>query len=159
MALKRSGKFYRKNEKEVMKSLGFNPTPNSGSGWIIKEDGQNDLAICQLKSTDANSIKINLQDLHTLEYNSIVAHKIPVFAIQFLKTNEVFLVIKPENLSDVSEAIKGNSHINIYESGLELIEEDLEGSERKIIKSSDSARHDLRKEINSKYIKERRSAK
>lgn len=32
--MKRSGKFYRKNEQEVMKSLGLNPTPNSGSGWI-----------------------------------------------------------------------------------------------------------------------------
>lgn len=142
-----------------MRLLGFDPTPNSGSGWIIKEDGQNDLVICQLKSTDANSIKINLQDLHTLEYNSIVAHKIPVFAIQFLKTNEIFLVIKPENLSDASEVIKGNSHINTYENSLNLTEDDLEGSERKIIRSSDSARHDLRKEINSKYIKERRSAK
>lgn len=157
--MKRSGKFYRRNEQEVMRLLGFDPTPNSGSGWIIKEDGQNDLAICQLKSTDANSIKINLQDLHTLEYNSIVAHKVPVFAIQFLKTNEIFLVIKPENLSDASEVIKGNSHINIHENSLNLTEEDLEGSERKIIRSSDSARHDLRKEINSKYIKERRSAK
>lgn len=27
--LKRTGKFYRKNEKEVMESLGLKPTPNS----------------------------------------------------------------------------------------------------------------------------------
>ena len=30
----RSGKFYRRNEAEVMKSLGLKPTKNSGSGWI-----------------------------------------------------------------------------------------------------------------------------
>ena len=36
---KRTGKFYRKNEAEVMKSLGLIPTKNSGSGWIEKEDG------------------------------------------------------------------------------------------------------------------------
>ena len=30
----RSGKFYRRNEVEVMKSLGLRPTKNSGSGWI-----------------------------------------------------------------------------------------------------------------------------
>ena len=29
MAIKRSGKFYRKNEAEVMKSLGLKPTKNS----------------------------------------------------------------------------------------------------------------------------------
>ena len=56
---KRSGKFYRNNEKEVMRSLGIEPTFNSGSGWIVKEDGQTDDLICQLKSTDARSIKIN----------------------------------------------------------------------------------------------------
>lgn len=35
--MKRSGKFYRRNEEEVMKSLGLEPTPNSGSGWIVKK--------------------------------------------------------------------------------------------------------------------------
>lgn len=29
MAMKRSGKFYRKNEVEVMRSLGLEPTKNS----------------------------------------------------------------------------------------------------------------------------------
>ena len=157
--MKRSGKFYRKNEKEVMKSLGFDPTPNSGSGWIVKEDGQNDLAICQLKSTDADSIKINLQDLHTLEYNSIVAHKVPVFAIQFLKTNEVFLLVSPESLCEVSEAILTGKRTNTPENDLNVLQGLPEASERKIIKSSDSARHDVRSEINSRYKKERRSAK
>lgn len=31
---KRSTKFYRRNEAEVMKSLGLKPTKNSGSGWV-----------------------------------------------------------------------------------------------------------------------------
>ena len=39
---KRSTKFYRKNEEEVMRRLGFKPTKNSGAGWIEKEDGQNE---------------------------------------------------------------------------------------------------------------------
>ena len=30
----RSGKFYRRNEAEVMKSLGLRPTKNSGSSWV-----------------------------------------------------------------------------------------------------------------------------
>ena len=32
--MKRSGKFYRKNEAEVMKALGLKPTKNSGSGGV-----------------------------------------------------------------------------------------------------------------------------
>lgn len=31
---KRTGKFYRRNEEEVMESLGLKPTKNSGSGWV-----------------------------------------------------------------------------------------------------------------------------
>lgn len=157
--MKRSGKFYRRNEQEVMGLLGFNPTPNSGSGWIVKEDGQNDLAICQLKSTDAKSIKINLQDLHTLEYNSIVAHKVPIFAIQFLETNEVFLVVSPESLCEASESILTGKRINVPENDLNALQSLPEVSERKMIKSTDSARHDIRTEINYKYKKEGRSAK
>ena len=79
----RSGKFYRKNEKEVMESLGLTPTPGSGCGEVWKEDGQNDYVICQLKSTDANSIRVQQKDIRTLEHNAAVSHKIPVFAIQF----------------------------------------------------------------------------
>ena len=67
--MKRTTKFYRKNEEEVMESLGLKPTKNSGSGWIEKEDGQSDNVICQLKSTDAQSIKVNQKDLRMLEYN------------------------------------------------------------------------------------------
>ena len=40
--MKRSGKFYRKNEKEIMRSLGLKPVAGSGCGWLDKEDGQND---------------------------------------------------------------------------------------------------------------------
>ena len=40
--VKRSTKFYRKNEAEVMQQLGLKPTKNSGAGWIEKEDGQNE---------------------------------------------------------------------------------------------------------------------
>lgn len=32
--MKRSGKFYRKNEQEVMRQLGLVPMKNSGSGWV-----------------------------------------------------------------------------------------------------------------------------
>lgn len=103
---KRSTRFYRKNEAEVMNALGLKPTKNSGSGWIEKEDGQNDYLICQLKSTDAQSIKVNQSDIRILEKNAVVAHKIPVFAIQFLNTGEVWLMAKPEDLKDVSEFIE-----------------------------------------------------
>lgn len=104
---KRSGKFYRNNEREVMEGLGLMPTPNSGSGWIVKEDGESEDIIAQLKSTDANSIKVNKKDIDTLIYHSYVSHKIPLFIIQFLNSNDIYFIIRPEDLQDLSGLIKG----------------------------------------------------
>lgn len=160
MAMKRSGKFYRKNEAEVMKSLGLEPTPNSGSGWIVKEDGQNDDVICQLKSTDASSIRITKQDLDILQYNASTTKKLPVFAIQFLQSHEVYLVVKPENLEDAAKYLETGE----YESANEFIGVDLREHEEmtttptKKIKTSESARERFKREHDSKFKKERKRA-
>lgn len=154
----RSFKFYRKNEEEVMRSLGLKPTKNSGSGWIEKEDGQNDYVICQLKSTDAQSIKVNQKDIRTLEKNATIEHKIPVFAIQFLNTGEVWLMIKPDDLPDASEYILTGS---LKENRFEQLGIDLEASEdiriisHKSIKSSGSSRERFHEQQNKKYNKKR----
>jgi hypothetical protein len=170
MNIKRSGKFYRKNEAEVMRSLGLEPTPNSGSGWIVKEDGQSEDVICQLKSTDAMSIKINLKDIETLEYNALVAHKLPVFAIQFLCNNQTYLLVKPEDLQDVSGLIVGNKpNISRYETlGIEntglggpsgdVIETPKGISNKKVIKSSKSSRESFNREHEKKFQKKSKSA-
>jgi hypothetical protein len=118
---KRSFKFYRQNEAEVMESLGLKPTKNSGSGWIEKEDGQNDYVICQLKSTDAQSIKVSQKDIRMLEKNAGVEHKIPVFAIQFLNTGEVWLMCKPEDIFGVNEYLK-TGRTEVRESLLDYVE-------------------------------------
>lgn len=172
MANKRSGKFYRKNEREVMKNLGFEPTPNSGSGWIVKEDGQNEDAICQLKSTDAKSIRIDQKDIEVLEYNALVAHKIPVFAIQFLNTNEVFLLVRPENLKEVVKVVKGERPRNTQSDflGLETQASEVQGdisenglkpkgSCKSVIKSSADSRKSFMKANDKKYQKTVKSAK
>lgn len=104
---KRSTRYYRKNEERVMKQLGFKPTKNSGSGWIEKEDGENEYSLCQLKSTDAMSISIKQNDLHILEMNAVNSHKIPVFAIQYLNTGEVWIMMKPEHIGQVTGIVEG----------------------------------------------------
>lgn len=157
--MKRSGKFYRKNEAEVMKMLGLEPTKNSGSGWIEKEDGQSEHIICQLKSTDANSIKINKRDLDVLEHNAAVTHKLPVFAIQFLQSNEVYLLARPDVLCDIAKYIEtGQPPEFLFD--LDLSEhEDMSVTPKRIIKSSSNARELFREENEKKFKKEKRSAK
>lgn len=143
-----------------MKSLGLKPTPNSGSGWIVKEDGQSEEVICQLKSTDANSIRVNKKDLDVLSYNAAVAHKLPVFAIQFLQSNEVYLLIKPEMLCEAAKYIETGE----YESANEFVGIDLSEHEDtttvggKTIKSSSRARKQFNEENEKRFKKEKRSA-
>lgn len=154
--MKRSGKFYRKNEREVMESLGLKPTKNSGSGWIEKEDGQSEYLICQLKSTDSSSIRIQQKDIRTLEYNATVSHKIPIFAIQFLNTGEVWLMAKPVDFTSVAQYLElGYIKSNNLDLGINLdnFVEQLETDTKTVIKSSKSARESYNKEQDQKYIK------
>lgn len=121
---KRSTKFYRKNEAEVMKRIGFKPTRNSGATWIEKCDGQSDHCICELKSTDNSSFTVKQEYLHTLESHAIEAHKLPVFAFQFLNTDEVWLSIKESDIEAFKDLIK--------QSVLEEIKEEREKEENKL---------------------------
>lgn len=127
---------------------------------VEKEDGQNDNVICQLKSTDANSIKINKKDIDILSYNASVSHKLPVFAIQFLQSNEVYLLLKPENLSEVIEYINTGEvkNNNLFE--IENVEDvKAVNVSKQLVKSCSDAREQFKKEQERKYKKERRSAK
>lgn len=158
--MKRSGKFYRRNEAEVMQSLGLEPTKNSGSGWVEKEDGQSDEIICQLKSTDAESIRLNKKDFDVLNYNAAVAHKLPVFAIQFIQSNEVYLLVKPDMLTEVAQYIEtGECTTKEDFVGVSISEhEDVKPIKGRVIKSSSSARERFKEEREKKFKKEKRSA-
>ena len=143
-----------------MRSLGLEPTPNSGSGWLVKEDGQSENVICQLKSTDANSIKVNKKDLDVLSYNAAVAHKLPVFAIQFLQSSEVYLIVKPEMLCEAAKYIETGEHESANKFvGIDLSEhETMTSKTKKVIKSSSNARERFNKENEKKFKKEKKSA-
>lgn len=158
--MKRSGKFYRKNEAEIMQMLGLKPTKNSGSGWIEKEDGQSDEVICQLKSTDAESIRLHKKDFDVLNYNAAVAHKLPVFAIQFIQSNEVYLLVKPDSLQEIAQYIETGEYTTVNEFvGIDLSEhEETKQKQGKVIKSSSRAREQFHKEKEQRFRKEKRSA-
>lgn len=144
-----------------MKSLGLKPTKNSGSGWIEKEDGISDAVICQLKSTDKESIKLNKRDIDVLNYNAGVCHKMPVFAIQFLQSNEVYLLVKPDMLTDIAKYIETGTYTSqndFLDLDVSDVEETTIKTKRKI-KSSSSARIRFNEENEKKFKKERRLAK
>ena len=152
---KRSGKFYYKNEREVMESLGLKQVPGSGNGWVSKEDGENDFILCQLKSTDANSIRVQKLDIDKLVDHSITAHKLPLFAIQFLKSNEVWLMARPEDFTEISKYIntgvceKPKTIVNNVETKTKV-------TKKKIVSSS-NAKENYYKELEAKYDKTKKA--
>ena len=145
---KRSGKFYSNNEKKTLESLGFVPSPMSGAGWIVKEDGENDVAMVQLKSTDSSSYRLDILDMKKLEYHAYVSNKVPIFLVQFLKQDKVYAIVDVSNIDDLFEAFNCNKKAEYQK--ITKIENK---NERKMIRSSKKSREEFMKERNDKYTK------
>lgn len=148
---RRSSKFYFQNEKALMKSLGLDPVPQSGGGWIHKEDGENEVLIAQLKSTDKESYRLNILDLEKLEYHAMVSHKAPLFIVQFLNKDKIYLLMELANLEDVYKAIA------YKEAPQEVSPTEVpEGLEGNVIKASREARDKFFKEKEETWKKKKR---
>lgn len=104
---KRSGKFYSQNEKHTLKALGLTPAPASGAGWVVKEDGENETLMVQLKSTDSLSYRLSRLDMKKLEFHADVSHKVPVFLVQFLKDDRLYAIVDVKNIDDLFYGLKG----------------------------------------------------
>lgn len=150
----RSAKYYFRNEEEVIKELGLNPTPGSGSGWKHKEDGENEQILAQLKSTDKESYKLNKLDIEKLEYNAMVANKLPIFILQFLKDNSRYALVDIEDIPKIAEYINtgeiedGSEAIETFTKG---IGDKKQGPKKKKIGSSAKARKQFYKEKEAYY--------
>ena len=160
MSMKRSGKDWYNNEREVMELLGLRQVPGSGSSWVAREDGENDHVLCQLKSTDAQSIRIQLQDIHELQVHAAISHKMPVFAIQFRGSNEVFLLVKPIDARFLADYITNPEKVKM-KSTAEAIKLDLEDDwvPPAIVGSSKSARDRFARENEKKFKKKENKAR
>ena len=121
---KRSGKFYSQNEKRTLKALGLTPAPASGAGWVIKEDGENETLMVQLKSTDSLSYRLSRLDMKKLEFHADVSHKVPVFLVQFLKDDRLYAIVDVNNIDDLFYGLKGIKP-NTTSVDIEAIREDI----------------------------------
>lgn len=148
--MKRSGKFYYKNERETLEALGFKQVPGSGNGWIAKEDGESDNTLVQLKSTESASYTVSLLDLKKLEVHAETEHKFPLFLIQFLKQDKIYALVSIENLEDLNDMIKTGK---VKERTVSVQESTT--VKRKKISSSSSAIKSYRKEQESKWQKKK----
>ena len=143
---KRSGKFYSKNEKETLSKLGFKPAPASGAGWVVKEDGENELAMVQLKSTDNTRYTLDMLDMKKLEYHAEVSNKIPIFVVQFLKEDRLYAIVPIDNLIDLKDCVEsGKIEEKVTISKTEAV------TSRRLIKSNSKARDQFFKEREEKY--------
>lgn len=146
--MRRKGKFYSKNEKEVMKGLGLTPAPASGAGWIVKEDGENELSIVQLKSTDSTRYTLDMLDMKKLEYHAQVSNKIPIFLVQFLQEDRMYAIVPVDSILDLSKALE-TGHV---QERISIKPEKLVSS-RALIRSSKTSRDKFFEEKEKQYGK------
>lgn len=146
--MRRKGKFYSKNEKEVMKGLGLTPAPASGAGWIVKEDGENELSMVQLKSTDSTRYTLDMLDMKKLEYHAQVSNKIPIFLVQFLQEDRMYAIVPVDSILDLSKALEtGHVQERISIKSEKLV------SSRALIRSSKTSRDKFFEEKEKQYGK------
>lgn len=147
--MKRSKKFWTKNEKFILKLLGFDRQPGSGNGWVHKEDGESEHAVSQLKSTDADSINLKYDDIRKLEYHAQISHKIPVFLLQFLERG-TYVVVNVEDFENLKHLILGE--VEKIETTTVIVKSDSDNKpEKEPIKSTAKARENFYSEKEKLY--------
>lgn len=148
--MKRKGKFYSQNEKKTLKLLGLEPSPMSGAGWIVKEDGENDLAMVQLKSTDSSSYRLNMLDMKELEYHAMVSNKLPIFLVQFLKQDKIYAIVDILYINELSKCL------TIGEKVKRIPKVEQQEVKKEVVKTSKKAREEFFKERREKFAKKGR---
>lgn len=146
--MKRSKKFWTKNEIKILTMLGFSPVPGSGNGWVHKEDGESEHAISQLKSTEADSIKLNYFDIQKLEYHAQVSHKIPVFLLQFLERG-TYIAVNVDDFENLKHLLLGE--VEKIVTNTIVINHVQDEADKKTIKSTAKARQSFYDEKEKKY--------
>lgn len=152
--MKRSGKFYSKNEKETLSKLGLRPIPFSGAGWVEKEDGENEFSLVQLKSTEASSYRVDMLDIKKLEYHASVSNKVPIFIIQFLKHDKIYALVNLEDLDDLHNIL--NNKEKVIKKKVGDCYEEVSVS-KKMVQSSSKARKQFFEEKEKQYAKRKRN--
>lgn len=152
--MKRSGKFYSKNEKETLSKLGLRPIPFSGAGWVEKEDGENEFSLVQLKSTEASSYRVDMLDIKKLEYHASVSNKVPIFLIQFLKHDKIYALVNLEDLDDLHNIL--NNKEKVIKKKVGDCYEEVSVS-KKMVQSSSKARKQFFEEKEKQYAKRKRN--
>lgn len=142
-----------------MERLGMHQVPGSGNGWVAKEDGENDNVLCQLKSTDSMSYRVGLKDVNALLHNAAVTHKVPVFAVQFMQTDDLFLLVRPIDVPELAKYIETGVNERSEDNDIVSSETEVKSSSKlPVIKSSKSARERFNSENGKKRKKKERSA-
>lgn len=103
---KQSTRFYRRDERDTNDDYGLKSRRDSGAGWINKLDGEDNDRIVSMKSTEAGSFRVTFADLAELEYQALIANKLPVFLVKDLTNDKRYFIIEESNLADTAKMMK-----------------------------------------------------
>ena len=149
-----------------MEKLGLKTQPGSGNQWLNKEDGEDEFLLAQLKSTDADSYRLDRLDLDKLEYHAMVNHKVPVFLTQFLSDGQIYLTINIKNLEAMILYWQEGNRFNmdrfwpsddLLQIGQEEPPDITDSSNKRIVKSGNKQKYyrEREKEYEKRYKKKK----
>lgn len=141
MVGRRHQKDWFEREKKVMEKLGLRPQPQSGAGWR-KEDGENDYVLCQLKSTDGQSIRVDRLDVEKLFYHADCINKIPIFVMDFVN-GPLLIGIPPEELGNIADYLNKGLFEKATSSYVEMLDDEEDDEEKEVLESSSKSVHEI----------------
>lgn len=136
-------KDYRDNEDKVMRRLGLEPVPGSGCGWRHKGDGESEHVLCELKSSERDTIPLKWFDLRKIEAQAKVAHKIPILVINDLTRDEEYVIVKPQFLKAIAELLEygtAEELDTVQWTGVEEGDTEAETATERVVRSDPRAR-------------------
>lgn len=63
------------------------------------------------------------EDINALEYHACISHKIPIFALQFLTTDSVYVMIPEEEFKEYQEYKKAKQNETFSQKSVDIEEE------------------------------------
>lgn len=91
-------------EKKLGKRYGFKVQPASGALPVprLKGDLSTPYALIDAKSTIKNSYSVKLKEMHKIEKEALDCSKIPILAINFTETQEVYAIMRIDDFLEIA---------------------------------------------------------
>jgi Holliday junction resolvase len=114
----RSGKYWKRKEREVIRQLGARSTANSGATWSQKGDGLLGSWCIEVKTTTKDVFKLTAKVLSKLRSDAEVMSRSPMLVVNFKAANRKVFVVQLSSMPPLDLEPSGST-INPWSTGMQ----------------------------------------